>query len=81
MIISILVDVNTWGSCTGIVEPESHTAYRQHQHTRDHLGHRVSGFVNGHRLDGTVMADNEENAVRLAEQMVREAFARLRRKM
>lgn len=81
MIISLLVDLNSTPAVTGIVEPESHRLFRDTPCIpRELTQGRVSGFIKGHRLTANDPADNEENAVRLAEQLVRDAFRRHREK-
>ncbi len=83
MIISLLVDINRNMTSTGIINPKSHELYNEMMETCTRIGvpqpkERVSGFINGHKLTASLESDNEENAVRLAEQLVREAFAKLR---
>lgn len=79
MTFSLYVNLDAEEGVLGIVEPEAHHYLRENPWRWPGAKPAVSGLIN-QKLTATEMADQEENAVRVAEQMVRDAFRRMRAK-
>jgi hypothetical protein len=81
MIMALHLYLSDEPAIIGIGEPESHKHYRetgQIMRVNNENRSKVSVFIPGKELDASIDVDNEKNAVRLVEQVVREAFRRFR---